>query len=316
MIDDLNENHLPVDLIDRYLAGECTPAEEASVRSWLKADAANRVTLELLNTADSDSAVRNIDVDAALQRALRGPAQTSAPRRRNNYWTGIGATLGAVVIALAGFQYLAPGKSDRDTPSGKTYSAKPGQRASIKLADGSQVTLAPGTTMRVSARTVDLSGEAVFAVVHSEGNPFIVRANGAVTQVLGTTFGVRAYAGDKSVRVAVAEGKVAVNSSVLVAGDAAIVSATGTSVQHEANIANIFAWTSGRLVFDKVKLRDAIPDMERWYGITITADEQLLDRPVVTAFQTETAAEAVRLLSITLGATSSIHGSRVTLTSN
>src|SRR4029078_10409651 len=51
--------------------------------------------------------------------------------------------------------------------------------------------------------------EAVFDVVHDERRPFFVFSGNAVTEDLGTRFGIRAYPGDRAVRVLVVQGRLA-----------------------------------------------------------------------------------------------------------
>ncbi len=85
----------------------------------------------------------------------------------------------------------------------------------VALADGSVVSLEPGSTLRYpehfgTQREVYLTGEAFFNVFRDEKHPFLVYAEDVVTRVLGTSFRVKAYGQGKEVRVAVTSGKVSV----------------------------------------------------------------------------------------------------------
>lgn len=90
------------------------------------------------------------------------------------------------------------------------------QSQSIRLADGSDVSLAPGSRLSFAAdfsqqtRTVYLSGEATFEVAKNPHKPFLVYANEVVTKVLGTKFIVRAFEKEAEVRVDVQSGQVSV----------------------------------------------------------------------------------------------------------
>jgi len=55
------------------------------------------------------------------------------------------------------------------------------------------------------------------------------------------------------------------------AGDMATVPDTGITVTHGVDVARELAWTEGRLVFDRTPLVDALPALERWYGVDIAA---------------------------------------------
>ncbi|KAA6439048.1 DUF4974 domain-containing protein [Dyadobacter flavalbus] len=85
----------------------------------------------------------------------------------------------------------------------------------IRLPDGSTVKLSPGGRISFPAksrltREVYLSGEAFFDITRDSSRPFFVYANEVVTKVLGTSFSVRSYSGEKQVSVSVRTGKVAV----------------------------------------------------------------------------------------------------------
>ncbi|AKD54013.1 FecR family protein [Spirosoma radiotolerans] len=88
--------------------------------------------------------------------------------------------------------------------------------ANVLLSDGSLVTLRPNSRLSYpkqfdkSSRTVYLDGEAFFDVVKNPARPFLIYANQTVTKVLGTSFLVRAFEGEKAVTVTVRTGRVSV----------------------------------------------------------------------------------------------------------
>lgn len=90
-----------------------------------------------------------------------------------------------------------------------------GDLAQVELPDGSYIELNSGSTIQFNRlygftnRTISLNGEAWFDV-ESSSIPFIVKANGTVTEVTGTEFSVRSWADDPEgeTRVAVTEGSV------------------------------------------------------------------------------------------------------------
>ena len=95
------------------------------------------------------------------------------------------------------------------------------ERREIQLADGSTVTLAPETLIRVrlsaAQRSIDLDhGEALFHVAKDAARPFVVAAANAKIRAVGTVFNVINNA--NTVVVAVTEGRVAVNPSLRVGG--------------------------------------------------------------------------------------------------
>ena len=90
----------------------------------------------------------------------------------------------------------------------------------IELVDGSTVTLEPFSTLKYPTqflkkqREVVLKGEAFFSIARDTTKPFVVYANETITKVLGTSFTIKAFEGEKEVEVAVKTGKVAVYAKV------------------------------------------------------------------------------------------------------
>ena len=107
----------------------------------------------------------------------------------------------AAVLLTAGITWGITARFGQ-SPSGDapyTVSAPWGQRAEVKLGDGTQVWLNAGSTLSCSAgfatgqREVHISGEAFFEVARDEHRPFIVSTGDMKIKVLGTKFNVSAY---------------------------------------------------------------------------------------------------------------------------
>ncbi len=90
----------------------------------------------------------------------------------------------------------------------------------ISFSDSSFVNLEPYSSIKYEKpfndrqRTVVLNGEAFFDVSRDVKRPFIVYANQTITKVLGTSFKISAFEGQKLVKVDVISGKVAVYGRV------------------------------------------------------------------------------------------------------
>lgn len=86
----------------------------------------------------------------------------------------------------------------------------------IVLQDGSKVTLQPNSSVSYPEifdgkdRNVQLEGEAFFEVKRNPKQPFLVHFNNLTVKVLGTSFNIRAFKREESVRVTVKTGRVAV----------------------------------------------------------------------------------------------------------
>lgn len=257
---------------------------------------------------------------------LRPTLERGARTGRMTRIAGLAAAAAVVVatsgVALRGAWPLASSRTvvartTRDFVAGR------GQRELIDLADGTHIVLAPATRLHVSlpvgargTRELTLDGEAMFTVAHDAARPFVVHSRYGTTVDVGTSFGVRAYAGE-SYRVVVREGRVALGergNPVLVAGDVAARDASGAMhITHGTDAAGMLDWTNGRLTFQHTRFADLVPDLERWYGVTIRiATPELRDRVVTGQLDTESRAEAMDALGRTLGAQHVMDGSRVT----
>jgi ferric-dicitrate binding protein FerR (iron transport regulator) len=211
----------------------------------------------------------------------------------------------------------------------RTIHTAPGERATVRLADGSVVVLGAHSTLRYSAqfgardRDVQLDGEAYFTVAHHAGAPFSVYTRHAAARVLGTAFVVKAYATDAKTQIVIAEGRVALRQSsapsssgtTLVEGDLARIDSVGMiTVTRGVAPAGYLDWTHGRLVFTDALLGDIIPELERWYDLDIRlADPALAKARITQTLDVESAGDAIASLEHISGFTWHRSGRVVTI---
>jgi ferric-dicitrate binding protein FerR (iron transport regulator) len=184
----------------------------------------------------------------------------------------------AAVAACVGLFVIGFARRDRaqdNQSASRVYATTTGQRATLTLSDGSRVTLAPRTTLRIDpafgrdTRTVALDGEAIFDVASRRAAPFLVRTGAVTTRVLGTTFAVRHYTNDPRVQVAVVEGKVVsggrAGAITLAAGMVGEISDSTTALRADS-AARYVTWTHGQLMFYRAPATELLAALTRWYG--------------------------------------------------
>jgi ferric-dicitrate binding protein FerR (iron transport regulator) len=94
-----------------------------------------------------------------------------------------------------------------------------GKRASMIFADGSRVTVRPGskvifpTMFAQNEREIYVQGEAFLEVSKNKKRPFIVKTELMDVEVLGTSFDVSAYPGENEQSVVLVTGSVKVRSA-------------------------------------------------------------------------------------------------------
>lgn len=103
--------------------------------------------------------------------------------------------------------------------------APKGAKSIVTLADGTQVILNSGSTIKYSdsynktARDIFLSGEAYFEVAKNKALPFKVHAGNIIIRALGTVFNVKAYPEEKKIETTLVEGLVSVENIQAAAND-------------------------------------------------------------------------------------------------
>lgn len=277
-------------LLTRYVAGECSLDERTAVESRLVDDPRYPDALEAIGRVTRQARM-TLAVDEQEERVARLVARIAPPATRAvmpRRWRSPALKAAAAVLLVFGASIIGDTVRRQSGPVNETASTHTvttprGQRMSLRLADGTQVMLAPASTLRFPTtygdrnRVVELDGEAMFTVTHDEQRPFIVRTPTLTAEDLGTRFVVRAYRDDERAEVVVAEGEVAVaervatpGRAVLVPGDRARVTADrGLSVTRGISLDGYFDWTEDRLVFQRTPLREAIVRLGRWYDVDI-----------------------------------------------
>jgi len=178
----------------------------------------------------------------------------------------------------------------------RVYQTRPGQRATVRLANGATMTLAPASIATISPAGVRIDGEASFVVAPQSRRGFSVSTVNTELHVLGTQFLVRHYEGDRATRVVVRDGKVMVQqrrragvalaASVVVAGDmfVDVADSVGALVPRRAT-GGLLSAIDGTLVFDRTPLRDVVTELNRAYGADIrVTDSTLANETIIAEF--------------------------------
>jgi transmembrane sensor len=179
----------------------------------------------------------------------------------------------------------------------------------LDLADGSRVTLAPDSVVRVAytpeRRDVVLeSGSAFFEVTPDAARPFTVRAGDLTARAVGTAYEVERVAARRT--VAVAEGIVAVghdgareDGERLGAGDWLRWTEDDPAPGERGHRAaeNIAPWRDHLIVLNRRSIREAAAEIGRWYdGRIVVWDDGIGDKLVSGVFDVSDPQAALRAL--------------------
>lgn len=216
-------------------------------------------------------------------------------------------SVAASVIVITGLIWIVK-KSGNSAENGKkatiaSLTKKSTNRSESKfvlLEDSTQVWLNAASSLEFpdqfdgKKREVYLSGEAFFDVKHADKVPFIIHTGGISTTVLGTSFNIKAYPGQKNITISVSRGKVKVTrkdgwEATLIQGQQVKVEEAGKEAT-EKNIATegIAAWQQGNIAYDDEAIGDIIADMERIYNADIRiANDSIAAMKISTSFKRE-----------------------------
>jgi len=161
-------------------------------------------------------------------------------------------------------------------PYGKTFK--------LTLSDGTVINLNSGTTLRYpeqfgvnGKRIVYLTGEAFFEVAKDKEHPFIVNANQAAIEVLGTKFNVSAYPENPSVNSVLVEGSIqmyetenASNAVLLKPNQMATWQNNSRKITTKSVDPTFYsAWTKGELTFNDTPFSTISKIIQRTYDVEI-----------------------------------------------
>lgn len=298
----------PVDstLMQRYLDRLCTPEEQVRVEAFLllpEGRALLDTVLDARMVADmEESAHADVSVEKRaywkmrMEEKMQDEKPVAKVRNIRGWWK---AAMWAAVIGGTGWLGVRMLKhAPRDTAVVMALKqTEEGRRAVIRLTDGSVIHLGAGSRLRYpeafsgNTREVFLDGEAFFDITEHPGQPFMVHTGEVRTTVLGTSFRVSAFEGER-MKVAVATGKVRVDHMKSGKAHELAVLTPGRELNWDlsagapdvANVkaADVEAWKGGRLVFHNKTVADVARELERWYGVDIIFHRKDVEKQKIT----------------------------------
>lgn len=240
---------------------------------WLAEDPDHAAIYDAVATLDQD-----LDALPRTPAAPVMPLREERPRRPSRRaWFG-----GAVAAAFVGVIGISNLGLFGDPNRIETAA---GEHRTVTLADGSKIEINGGSVVEIDKdrpRFARLeSGEAMFHVVHREGDPFVVETGGDRIVDLGTAFNVVRRARQTS--VAVSEGVVLYNPDRdnvrVVAGkgiDARDDDSKAPAVK-DVDIASVGGWRTGLLVYNGTPLSVVAEDLKRTAGMQVSIAPEAAD---------------------------------------
>ncbi len=322
-------NHeIDLELLAKYLSGECSDQEVNDVETWMALDEENRQSVEQLRqiwetpppdiAASSD--IERMWEEVADQTSRKSDRTASRstkviPLFSSKVLRYAAAIAILVILSVTMIQTIPTLLTTGETQLAELTIPNANQD-SITLADGTVVTLDAGSTLRYPksfvgrTREVELNGEAYFDVAPDQDKPFTIKTALGRVQVLGTEFSVRGWDKNEPLRVVVAEGKVSLASKtdlsqpvILTAGlESAVWSGMIPTEPREADLSTEFSWMQGVRIYSGHTVQTVIFDMQRWYDLNIDfVDSDLLSERVSLRIERDSQTEALDLMAVLTG---------------
>ncbi|MRG48038.1 DUF4974 domain-containing protein [Chitinophaga sp. SYP-B3965] len=178
-------------------------------------------------------------------------------------------------------------------------SAARGETRFVELPDGTKVWLNADSKLRYPAgfkgkeRHVELTGEAYFEVVSLPEKPFVIQTRDMKTEVLGTSFDVRAYSDNNRSEVTVLSGKVVVTApgadTLHVTADHKLTyDRRDKQMQRQVvNAPDVIGWRFGKMIYRSREMQEVVADIERRYNIRIRYNEKIGKCTITADFHNE-----------------------------
>jgi len=286
----------------RYCRQQASPAEARAVRAWLanpaNAQQAQAWLSQYAQLLEQEGEAEPMPDFEAVQQGLLvqlGLASTVPRRklRRLPYWAAAAVLL---IGLLAGSTWLWQAQPAPGRPT--ELATHNGELRTVRLPDGSSVTLNANSTLRYAAtwpasapREVWVDGEAFFSVKHMPNSQrFRVHTAGNFTvEVLGTKFTV--YRRHAQARVVLLSGKVRVDfddrrqPDVLLKPGELLQTADARPRQfvHQAVLAPKYAaWTEKKMVFNDTPIAELATQLRDTYGVTVVMTDPALSQKTIT----------------------------------
>lgn len=272
-------------LITKYFNKEITTEEKAELFSLMQTD--KELHKEFVSMQNLSALSASLPAEGDEMKAVGKLLQFKQAHEKKKFvhltrhFVGYAAAICLAVLSTWTIMNYQRDNAIEEQLAFEEFSTPPGQRAQVKLHDGTVVWLNARSRLRYpnrfsgAERKVELDGEAFFEVFRNEEAPFVVSTEKLDIKVLGTKFNVFAYKGKNEFTTALIEGSVKLyqsdNESVAMymsPNDYAELK-DGRLVKSKISSTDFLLWKEGIYAFDDIPFGEIIKKLELYYDITI-----------------------------------------------
>jgi transmembrane sensor len=202
------------------------------------------------------------------------------------------ASQGHIIISKTadGKLVYQPGRAsvntlDAGNISYNTISTPRGGHYNLVMADGTVAVLDAASSIKYPVaftgreRTVEITGQVYFEVVHNDAKPFSVKIKGETIEDLGTHFNINAYDDEPLIKTTLLEGSIQVSLNKgaktkdgvkLNPGQQAVTSPLNNSIiVKDVDTDEAVAWKNGYFQFTNESLESIMRKISRWYDVSV-----------------------------------------------
>ncbi|WP_085535882.1 FecR family protein [Massilibacteroides vaginae] len=266
-------------LLQLYFEGRITDEQSRLITEWLDADVENlKYYQQMCRLYEISYWQKSPEI-----------SMESRPNRlkRKDIWMEFMKIAAVFILGFALHNWINPLSTKiQDDVVMQTMHVPPGQNAQLTLADGSQVWLNAGSTLRFPSHFVDgkrqiyLDGEGFFEVKTNPDRPFIVSTANYDIKALGTSFNVKAYKQTPHFETALLTGKIEVSDHVTNEIISLIPNKQAVRINNKLSVvpiqhADYFLWRKGILNFDE-PLIEVLQKLELYFDVNIQVNSKAI----------------------------------------
>lgn len=315
-----SQNIAPIELLTKYFANEASIEERKELDAWRMANAVNQKEFDafekLWSITGKVTESKEINLDAEWNKIEK----SIDPQRKTISLFSRVVSIAASIVVVSTLAFL--GLQQMRTTTEKSTVAEASQ---VTLPDGTIISLNANSKITYSKgfgnkhRNISLKGEAFFEVERNANIPFIISANEAKIEVVGTQFNVKAYKKQPEVNVFVTEGKVQLYESkqpekktILTAGESGAYNRVVKTIKKTPiSNQNDIAWKTRIIEFNNTPLNEVATVLQNTYQVELIIDSNISECPITVRFENQDIASVLKVLKSTLSLKIEIKKDRV-----
>lgn len=292
-------------LFKKYLEGDSSVNEEKSVDQWYR----NNDTNTPVSLGDKQEEEIREMIWRQIAPELRNNAVLQPQQKPDYTWLKIAASI--LLVITVGIVWYKPRQPlHQQVLTYANITTKAGERKVVTLSDGSSLILNSASAIRIATnfstrRKVQiLDGEVYFNVQHDVKKPFIIQSGNMTTQVLGTSFNIRAYKELNKFSVGVTSGKVGVMIpqqpvTMLVKGQQLVYNKRKNLISVTALDRHLLNWQHGSLILNDASFEEMAVLVRKNFNINVSTNNQHIQQQHFTATLSTTmsAEQAVEVIA-------------------